>query len=187
VLADAARGDELDAIGPLGTGFRVPHGAAHVLLVGGGLGVAPLGLTAQRLAERGLAVTVALGAPTASRLLALDVFDAAARRVLIATDDGSRGERGFVTTLVEGALAADRPDVVMVCGPEPMQRIVAAQCEAARVHCQVSLERLMACGIGACLSCVVSTTHGPRRACLNGPVFDAREVRWDDTERPPRH
>ena len=102
----------------------------------------------------------------------------------MATDDGSAGTCGFVTTLTDGLIAADRPDVVYVCGPEPMQRIVAAQAAAAAVPCQVSLERLMACGVGACLSCVVSTVHGRKRACVDGPVFDAAEVLWDPSENP---
>mgnify|MGYP001764673775 CR=1 FL=1 len=84
-------------------------------------------------------------------------------------------------------IVADRPDVVYVCGPEPMQRIVVDQCAAAGVPCQVSLERLMACGIGACLSCVVSTTSGLKRACVDGPVFDAKEVCFDASEIPPKH
>ena len=157
-LAEKRLGDEMDAIGPLGTGFRIPDGAVHALVVGGGLGAAPLALLVSTLAERGIAVTVALGAPTAERLLALDTFEAAARELLLATDDGSRWQRGFVTSLVEGALAATTPDVAYVCGPEAMARIVATQCAAAGVPCQVSLERLMACGVGACLSCAVPTT-----------------------------
>ncbi|HEY3318791.1 MAG TPA: dihydroorotate dehydrogenase electron transfer subunit [Coriobacteriia bacterium] len=186
-LAAKRPGDEMDALGPLGKGFRIPEGVAHALLVGGGLGVAPLALLAEVLAERGVAVTAALGAPTADRLLALDVLEVSARQVLLATDDGSRGERGFVTMLVEGALAASAPDVAYVCGPAAMQRIVAAQCAAAGVPCQLSLERLMACGVGACLSCVVETASGLKRACCDGPVFDAEEVRWDVAQPGLRH
>lgn len=180
-------GDVMDAIGPLGRGWRVPEGAAHVLLVAGGLGAAPLGMLAERLAARGVAVSVAQGAPTADRLVARDLFEAVARRVAVATDDGSAGDRGFVTVVSERLLAQDRPDVVCVCGPEVMARAVAAQAASAGVECQVSLERLMACGVGACLSCVVTTTSGRKRACVDGPVFDAEEVCWDGSEVPPRH
>jgi len=94
---------------------------------------------------------------------------------------------GLVTALVEGLIADDKPDVVYACGPEAMQRIVAVQAAAAGLPCQVSLERLMACGVGACLSCVVSTTGGLKRACVDGPVFDAGEVLWEASEVPPRH
>lgn len=186
-LAESRRGDRMDAIGPLGTGWDVPDGVGHVLLVAGGLGAAPLGMLAESLAERGVAVSVALGAPTAERLVARELFERVARRVEVATDDGSAGEAGFVTLVSERLIAEDRPGMVCVCGPEVMARAVAAQAAAARVGCRVSLERLMACGVGACLSCVVSTRSGQKRACCDGPVFDAEEVLWDDAERPPRH
>lgn len=183
-LASAERGAEMDVIGPLGSGWRIPPGAAHALIVAGGLGAAPMGMLVERLAADGIAVTVAQGAPTAERLVARELFDAHARRMALATDDGSAGHHGYVTTLVEGLIADDRPDVVYSCGPERMERIVAAQAAAAGVSCQVSLERLMACGVGACLSCVVSTTAGRKRACVDGPVFDAADVLWDESERP---
>jgi dihydroorotate dehydrogenase electron transfer subunit len=178
-LAEAVPGAEMDVLGPLGHGWDIPQKAAHVLLVAGGLGAAPLGMLAEELAERGVAVTVALGAPDEGRLLGRDLFAAVARRVELATDDGSCGHAGFVTGVCEELLADEALDVVYTCGPEPMQRIVAAQAAAAGVACQVSLERLMACGIGACLSCVVPTTAGLKRACVDGPVFDATDVVWE--------
>ena len=181
-MAGWTHGFATDLLGPLGSGFDVPPATARALLVAGGLGAAPLGLLSQRLAERGVAVTAALGAPSAERLVSRGVFESTARKVVYTTDDGSYGERGFVTSLVEGLLAADPPDVVAVCGPEPMARIVAAQADAAGVPCLVSLERLMACGVGACLSCVVATRDGLKRACVDGPVFDAEEVLWDESE-----
>ena len=186
-LSERVSGDVMDAIGPLGRGWRVPEGAAHALLVAGGLGAAPLGMLAECLAERGVAVSVAQGAPTAERLVAHELFEHVARRVEVATDDGSAGERGLVTAASLRLLGDDTPDVVYSCGPEAMSRAVAAQALSAGVPCQVSLERLMACGVGACLSCVVTTTDGRKRACVDGPVFDATEVCWDGSEVPPRH
>jgi len=186
-LAGKMPGDAMDAIGPLGHGWSVPEGAAHALLVAGGLGAAPLGMLAERLAAAGVAVSVAQGAPTAERLVARELFEGVVRRYEPATDDGSAGERGFVTLVSDRFMREDRPDVVYVCGPEIMARAVVAQAAAAGIDCQVSLERLMACGIGACLSCVVTTTAGRKRACVDGPVFDAKEVCWDGTEVPPRH
>jgi dihydroorotate dehydrogenase electron transfer subunit len=180
-------GEVMDAIGPLGSGWRMPADAAHALLVAGGLGAAPLGMLAERLAQRGIAVSVAQGAPSAERLVARDLFESVARRVEVATDDGSAGERGFITVVSERLIEHDRPDVVYVCGPEVMARAVAEQAARASVACQVSLERLMACGVGACLSCVVTTSTGRKRACVDGPVFDAEEVCWDGSEIPPRH
>lgn len=188
MLAEKAAGDEsMDLVGPLGHGWDVVDGASHALIVTGGLGAAPLGMLAEQLAERGTAVVVAMGAPTSERLVARSSYERVARRVEVATDDGSAGERGFVTAVTQRLLDTETFDVVYVCGPEVMQRIVAAQAAAAGVRCQVSLERLMACGIGACLSCVVSTREGLKRACVDGPVFDAEEVAWDATEIPPKH
>lgn len=177
-LAQAEPGDAMDIIGPLGHGWDVPPGVAHALLVAGGLGIGPMGMLVDDLARRGVAATLAHGAPSADKLLSRDVFEATCRRVAVATDDGSAGRRGFVTDLMDELIAADTPDVVYVCGPEPMQRIAAQKAADAGVPCQVSLERLMACGVGACLSCVVDTTSGLQRACVDGPVFDAAEVVW---------
>jgi len=180
-------GATCDVVGPLGCGWRIPPQTSRALLVSGGLGAAPLGMLAEELAAAGVAVTCAMGAPTASRLVGREVFDTVARIVDVATDDGSAGERGFVTAVTERLLGGHEYDVVYCCGPEVMQRIVAAQAAAAEVPCQVSLERLMACGIGACLSCVVTTVSGRKRACVDGPVFDAEEVVWDASEVPPGH
>ena len=101
----------------------------------------------------------------------------------ICTDDGTYGRAGFCTPLVEEALAAAAAegapyDYVACCGPEPLMKIVAGMADAAGVFCEVSMERRMACGVGACLSCVVDTTAGKRRACVDGPVFCASEVVW---------
>ncbi len=183
-LAELPAGATTDAIGPIGTGWRVPAGAAHALVVAGGLGAAPMGMLVEELARRGVAVTLAHGAPSEDRLLARDLFEATCRRTEVATDDGSAGTCGFVTALTPALIEADRPDIIYACGPEPMQRIVAAQAAEAGAPCQVSLERLMACGVGACLSCVVSTRQGRKRACVDGPVFDAADVLWDPAEDP---
>lgn len=186
-LAESAQGARMDLLGPLGSGWRIPAGLRHALLVGGGLGAAPLGMLAEELAAAGVAVTVALGAPSHERLLALDLFDRTARRVEVATDDGSAGAHGFVTLVTERLLESDAYDAVYVCGPERMSQIVVAQSAIRGIPCQVSLERLMACGIGACLSCVCSTKGGRERACVDGPVFDGEEVLWDESETPLRH
>jgi dihydroorotate dehydrogenase electron transfer subunit len=188
LMAGKRAGDtSMDVVGPLGHGWAVLDGTAHALLVAGGLGAAPLGMLAERLAERGVAITVAQGAPTAERLVARDLFERVAPRVEVATDDGSAGDGGLVTVPLQRLLAAERFDVAYVCGPEAMQRSVAQMLADAHVACQVSLERLMACGIGACLSCVVSTRDGLKRACVDGPVFDAEEVVWDASQIPPKH
>ncbi len=180
-------GDMCDVIGPLGTGWTVSSGLEHVLFVTGGLGAAPMGMLAEELSQHGTAITVAMGAPSADRLVARELFEDLARRVEIATDDGTAGWHGFVTLVSQELLSAEHYDRVYCCGPEAMQHIVAAQCRDAAVECEVSLERLMACGIGACLSCVVTTTAGLKRACVDGPVFNAADVVWDRSEIPPKH
>lgn len=186
-LSEAEPGDLTDLIGPLGQGWRVPPKTRHALLVAGGLGAAPLGMLAEDLARRGVAATVAQGAPTAARLVARELFESTARRVEIATDDGSAGEKGYVTGVTARVIAEGDVDMVFACGPESMSRTVAEQSASAGVACQVSLERLMACGIGACLSCVCATRSGQARACVDGPVFDAGEIVWDEPKAFPRH
>lgn len=187
-MAEKPVGDSsMDIVGPLGRGWSVPGAVTHALFVTGGLGAAPLGMLAEQLASRGVAVSVAMGAPTCERLVARALFERVTRRVEIATDDGSVGERGFVTAAADRLFAEEHFDIVYTCGPEPMQRAIAERAEKAGVACQISLERLMACGIGACLSCVVSTRDGLKRACVDGPVFDAEEVVWDASQTPPKH
>jgi dihydroorotate dehydrogenase electron transfer subunit len=175
-LSGVTRGASLDVLGPLGRGWRPPVGTRHALLVGGGVGAAPLLPLAQSLP----AADVVLGAQTAARLVGHADFAGrvGADHVYITTDDGSAGQPGFATDVTRDLLAAHPYDYVATCGPEPMQRLVAALARAADVPCQVSLERRMACGVGVCLSCVVTTTTGRARACAEGPVFDAAEVAW---------
>jgi len=170
-------GETCRILGPIGHGWEVPETASSVLLVSGGLGAAPLAPLARSLALRGITVESIMGAPTAERLVCRDRL-AACGEVHVATDDGSEGHHGFCTDVVRERLAAGGVDLVCTCGPQPMQAIVARFALEAGVPCQVSLERMMACGIGACLSCVVDTVDGRRRACVDGPVFDAGKVVW---------
>jgi dihydroorotate dehydrogenase electron transfer subunit len=166
-LAEKQPGDtSMDVVGPLGHGWSIPEGAAHALMVSGGLGAAPLGMLAEELAKRGVAAVAAMGAPTAERLVARELFEGLARRVEVATDDGSAGTHGLVTALSERLLEGEHFDVVYTCGPEAMQRTVAAGRPSVG-SAVVSPERLMACGIGARLSCVV-TMGGQEARKLTG-------------------
>jgi dihydroorotate dehydrogenase electron transfer subunit len=176
-LAQLGAGASLDAIGPLGRGWQPPEDTRKALLIGGGVGAAPLNLLAAQLAKTAQLQQI-IGAQNAARLLLGALGSAAFGEVAIATDDGSAGYRGFTTDLAREFLEQGGFDYVATCGPEPMQRIVAALARESGVFCEVSLERRMACGVGACLSCVVPTASGNRRACVDGPVFDAREVLW---------
>lgn len=178
-LSTLVPGDSVDVLGPIGRGWSPPQDVKRALLVIGGLGSAPLAMLAHDLRARGVEVDVAVGAPTAVRLVGLEPYRESACSLSISTDDGSRGDAGYCTQAAGRLLDSNTYEYVATCGPEPMQRIVAQMAAEHAVMCEVSLERRMACGIGACLSCVVETRTGPKRACVDGPVFDASEVVWD--------
>jgi dihydroorotate dehydrogenase electron transfer subunit len=130
--------------------------------------------------ERGIHTEVVLGAQRAEMLLARDSLIAYVGETGLhsSTDDGSAGRKGLSCDLMRELLEAEDFDYIATCGPEPMQRRVVELAAAAGIACEVSLERRMACGIGACLSCAVTTRAGTRRACVDGPVFDAEELLW---------
>lgn len=183
-MTELAAGDAVEMIGPIGRGWQVPEGCKRALVVAGGVGSAPLYPLVEELVARGVAVTSVLGASTIDALVARERYGAALGcEPACSTDDGTYGRAGFCTPLVEEALASAAAegapyDYVACCGPEPLMRIVAGMADAAGVFCEISMERRMACGVGACLSCVVDTTDGKRRACVDGPVFPASEVVW---------
>lgn len=178
-MAELETGAVIDTMGPLGTGWAMPEAAHRVLLVGGGVGAAPLYLFAKQLLDAGKELEVVLGAQTAVDLVAWQRYrELIGRDPYGATDDGSLGYHGFCTEVAEKLLATGGFDAVACCGPEPVMRIVAAQAKEAGVSCQVSMEKRMACGIGACLSCIVETVDGRKRSCVDGPVFDAGKVVW---------
>ena len=177
-LAQLKPGDTLNCLLPLGRGFTMPESASErVLLVGGGVGVAPLLYMGAEMAARGIAPTFLLGARTASDLLMLDLFKRYGR-VLVTTEDGSEGERGFVTQ--HSVLGQERFTRIATCGPTPMMKAVARYARQADVSCEVSLENLMACGLGACLCCVEKTTEGNLCVCKDGPVFNIQKLLWQD-------
>ena len=178
-MTTLASGAEPELIGPVGHGWQVPEGARRVLLIAGGVGAAPLFMLAERLVADGADVEVVLGAQTADALVTRERYALLlGREPRISTDDGSAGFHGFCTVIAKDLLAEGGWDLVCVCGPEPVMKITAGLAAEAGVPCEVSLERRMACGIGACLSCVVDTVAGKRRACVDGPVFSAEEVVW---------
>ena len=181
---------DCELIGPVGNTWsgveRVSSGTCErALLVGGGVGSAPLFLLAEQLVEAGCMVDVVLGAQTRAALVARERYaELLGCEPCCATDDGTYGRPGFCTSLVEerldqGCMAdGGRYDYLAVCGPEPLMKLVAGMGEAAGVLTEVSMEKRMACGIGACLSCVVDTVSGKRRSCVDGPIFNAQEVVW---------
>lgn len=173
----------VELIGPIGNTWKAPESTERALLVGGGVGSAPLFMLAESLMEKGVEVDVVLGAQTKEALVSHDRYQELLTKHMLphdnlrcATDDGTFGHAGFCTTLVEENLERRTYDYGAVCGPEPMMKIVAASMIEAKIPAQVSLEKRMACGVGACLSCVVETTQGVKRACVDGPIFAAEEV-----------
>lgn len=172
-LSSLEAGDRVGVRGPLGRGFSPVEGR-RCLLVGGGNGVAPLLPLAEVLASRGCQVHATVGARERAELLFVDALGAViGERPRIATDDGSEGHHGFVSTLADGLMDDLGPDMVYTCGPELMMAKVAASCWKRRIPFQASLERFMKCGIGICDACAA----GPFLVCRDGPVFDGERLR----------
>lgn len=176
-LASLRQGDRLNCMLPLGNGFTLSGQAGRVLLVGGGVGVAPLLYLGAVLKQQGVDVTFLLGARTSKDLLMLEHFRQFGR-VLMTTEDGSSGEKGFVTN--HTSLYKEHFDLIQCCGPTPMMKAVARYAREKGVSCEVSLENLMACGLGACLCCVEKTTEGNLCVCKEGPVFNIDRLLWQD-------
>ena len=176
-LVSLRQGDRLNCMLPLGNGFTLSGQAGRVLLVGGGVGVAPLLYLGAVLKQQGVDVTFLLGARTSKDLLMLDHFRQFGR-VLMTTEDGSSGEKGFVTN--HTSLYKEHFDLIQCCGPTPMMKAVARYAREKGVSCEVSLENLMACGLGACLCCVEKTTEGNLCVCKEGPVFNIDRLLWQD-------
>ena len=175
-LARRRPGETVQLFGPLGHGYAVRPGVQNVLLVGGGIGVAPLVWMADDQVERGRNVTLLLGARTTDQLYPASLLPAEVEFVT-ATDDGSAGHRGFVSDLVPQY--AGWADQVFACGPTPMFRAMASVLRSVqyRKSCQVLLEERMACGTGICYSCAVETRrNGMKLICKDGPRFELRDV-----------
>jgi dihydroorotate dehydrogenase electron transfer subunit len=196
ILAKRKTGEYIDLLGPLGNGFNyksqrhnatclsgrpcLPAGrqATSQVLVAGGMGVAPLFFLAQKLKNyKGL---VLIGARTKKQILCEKEFQKSGFSVKIATDNGSAGFRGKVTDLLENLLRAPSAELraIYACGPRPMLKEISRLSGKYKIPSQISLEEHMACGIGACLGCVVNTQEGFKRVCKEGPVFKAQEIIW---------
>lgn len=173
LLAKLQPGNEIDCMGPLGNGFDLSP--RRPLLVGGGMGLAPLLFLARQLCPRPMSVL--MGGRDSRELFWQDIFGDVCRSLHVTTDDGSLGLRGFTTDHLPSLLAGGEYDMIFACGPRPMLEGVARLAKAHGLPCQVSLEDYMACGVGACLSCTCAGTDGKRRkVCSDGPVFQAEEV-----------
>lgn len=171
-LSSLKVGEKVNIIYPLGNGFGVE--GSHPLLVGGGAGIAPLLGLAKGYRDKGVTPTILLGGRTESLIAAREAFDGLGI-IGFATEDGSLGERGLVT---QHSLFNTQAfyDHIATCGPTPMMKAVAKIAHERSIPCEVSLENMMACGVGACLCCVTDTDEGHKCVCKDGPVFDSKKV-----------
>jgi dihydroorotate dehydrogenase electron transfer subunit len=194
LLSKVCAGDTLGVLGPLGRGFKIEEGATEHLIVAGGTGVAPMVALADALVLSGIRPKVFYGASSCTELPCMQDFDTRNVDLLVFTEDGSLGAKGFVTKGLEQALSAaletdgdEHGAAVYACGPHDMLAAVTRLAERANAPCQLSLESRMGCGLGACMSCAVraaSSETGTEphyiRVCLQGPVIDARRISWED-------
>lgn len=172
-MASLNPGDSAELMGPLGRGFRVNRRRREHLLVAGGMGLAPMLFLGDHLKNSGLKHRILFGCRSSSHLLPTP------SGCRVASDDGSCGVRGPVTSLLEAELTRCKNAEVYACGPWPMLRATASLCRKHDVPCQVSLESFMACGVGACQGCAIRGTDGGYlTVCDQGPVFDAELIDW---------
>lgn len=173
-LCDLNEGDQLNILLPLGHGFST-NVSGRVLLIGGGVGVAPLLMLGQRLTVKGVDVKFLLGARSAADILQLDLFRQTAE-TFTTTDDGTLGHHGPVTS---HPILQSHIDHIACCGPLPMMKAIASIARQHGINCEVSLENTMACGLGACLCCVEDTAdNGNVCVCTEGPVFNINRLKW---------
>ena len=184
-LYDLKVGDVVSCLGPLGQPFTAVPPPSQAWMVAGGVGLAPFATLAEKLAESKTPATLFYGARTAGELFYLDFFERLGIDLALATEDGARGTPGRVTAPLEAALKSlgGKRAMIYACGPEPMLEAVAKLAARHNQACQVSVERVMGCGLGGCYSCVVPVKHGDEhanlvRSCISGPVFDGAELVW---------
>jgi len=191
LLADRTIEDDLDIMGPIGNGFNIYPESKKIMIVGGGIGVAPLLALCEESIMQGKEVQVLIGALKKELVIGEESFKILGAKVDIATDDGSYQYKGLVTDLLERIIKEGwLADQIFACGPKPMLKKISEIALQANINYQVSLEERMACGIGACLGCVCKiktkdkkeckVKYEYKRVCVDGPVFKASEVVWDD-------
>lgn len=178
LLSQKQAGEEIDILAPLGNGFDLDGKYKSILVVGGGIGVFPLlGVLEESKAVKKTAV---LGFRNKDFVVLEKEFQKASNELVLTTDDGSYGKKGFVTEYTEKAIVNDKIDMIYACGPTPMLKAIKELAQKYGVFCQVSMEQRMGCGIGACLVCACKTKYGEEweysHVCSDGPVFDAEKV-----------
>jgi len=191
LLAQRKVGDNLDILGPLGNGFNIYPESKKIMIIGGGIGVAPLLALCEESIRKGKEVRVLIGALKKELVIGEENFRKLGAKVDVATNGGSYKYKGLVTDLLERIIKEGwLADQIFACGPKPMLRKIVEISLVNHIDCQVSLEERMACGIGACLGCVCKiktrdkkedkVKYEYKRVCVDGPVFRGSEVVWDD-------
>jgi len=191
LLADRTIGDDLDIIGPIGNGFNIYPESRKIIIVGGGIGIAPLLALCEESIRQGKEVRVLIGALKKELVIGEESFKILGAKVDVATDDGSYQYKGLVTDLLERIIKEGwLTDQIFACGLKPMLKKISEIALQANINYQVSMEERMACGIGACLGCVCKiktkdkreykVKYEYKRVCIDGPVFGGSEVVWDD-------
>ncbi|MDL2221487.1 dihydroorotate dehydrogenase electron transfer subunit [Parabacteroides sp. OttesenSCG-928-N08] len=179
-MAEWQPGDVANILLPLGNGYSLPtveENGQKLLLVGGGVGTAPLLYLGQCLKEQGFTPTFLLGGRSRLDIQQLELFEKISGEVYVTTEDGSLGEQGYVTN--HSILQNQQFDRIYTCGPKPMMMAVAKYAHTYNIMCEVSLENTMACGIGACLCCVEKLNNGHNTCvCTEGPVFNINQLSW---------
>lgn len=176
-LAQLKSKDKLDLIGPLGKGFIIRPETQNLLLIAGGIGIAPLLFLAEQALKQEKAVTLLLGAATVKQLYPQRLLPQKVK-CLVATEDGSAGRKGFITDLVPEFI--DWAHQICACGPVAMYQTMAGQLCQRELPIQISLEVRMGCGIGACFGCSIKTRQGMKKVCQDGPVFELGEILWEE-------
>jgi dihydroorotate dehydrogenase electron transfer subunit len=187
LIYDARSGQRVDCLGPLGRPFTIVEAPTDAWMVAGGVGLAPFATLAQALRARGVRTTLFYGARRGSELFYLDFFRELDVELVLTTEDGSRGEQGRIVAPLDRRLAAQAPAapvMLYACGPEGMLAATARTAMKYNRPCQVSVERIMGCGLGGCYSCVIPMRSGSGqvhhvRSCIAGPVLPADEIVWD--------
>lgn len=175
-LAEVEKGTHIDVVYPLGNGFTLPKQGQRVLLIGGGVGIAPMMQLGREAGELGAEVHILLGARSAKDHILLKEFEALGT-LYLTSNDGTLGLNGFVTD--HPAFSRKKAyDKIYCCGPDPMMHAVAKKAKILEIDCEVSLENMMACGYGVCLCCVTKTKKGNECVCTEGPVFNINDLEW---------
>lgn len=185
-LSSRKAGDKLDILGPLGNGFSIDLLSKRLLLVAGGIGIAPTVALADYALNLGHETTLLVGGRSTSYLYPEGELERFANRGLnltVVTEDGSKGQKGMITDVLSGLSPA--ADQIFICGPLPMYRVMAGDMTVlAGKPTQVCLEQMMGCGWGVCYGCTIETTNGLRKVCQDGPVFDINDILWDSVADP---